>query len=151
MVQVKYFPRPVCSYGWLYDIFSWWNNGQNLLGLPLCSFFLLVLAWKVGSEVEGNSQSETISQQGWRIKLPSEDKCLVAPACPTLCSPMNCSTPGSSAHGIFQARILEWGAISSSRGSSRPRGWTHLLCLVHWQADSLPYCHMGSHCTLNHS
>ena len=35
-----------------------------------------------------------------------------------LCNPMNCSLPGSSIHGIFQARILEWGAISFSRGSS---------------------------------
>ena len=36
-----------------------------------------------------------------------------------LCSPMDCSTPGSPAHGVFQARILEWVAISSSRGSSQ--------------------------------
>ena len=41
--------------------------------------------------------------------------------CPTLCDPMECSLPGSSVHGIFQARILEWVAISFSRASSRPR------------------------------
>ena len=35
-------------------------------------------------------------------------------ACPTLCDPMGCSTPGSSVHGIFQARVLEWGAIAFS-------------------------------------
>ena len=40
------------------------------------------------------------------------------------------SPPGSCAHGIFQARILEWGAISSSRGSSWPRDWTHSLTLL---------------------
>ena len=40
--------------------------------------------------------------------------------CPTLCNPMDCSPPGSSVHGILQARILEWVAISSSRGSSPP-------------------------------
>ena len=39
--------------------------------------------------------------------------CLVAWLCPTLCNPLNCSPPGSSVHGIFQARILEWVAISS--------------------------------------
>ena len=39
-----------------------------------------------------------------------------------LCDPMNCNLPGSSVHGILQARILEWAAISSSRGSSWPRG-----------------------------
>ena len=44
--------------------------------------------------------------------------------CLTLCDPMNCSPPGSSVHGILQARILEWVAISFSRGSSRPRDWT---------------------------
>ena len=37
------------------------------------------------------------------------------PLCPTLCDPMDCSLPGSSAHGIFQARVLEWGAIAFSR------------------------------------
>ena len=47
--------------------------------------------------------------------------CLVAHSCPTLCDPMDCSPPGSSVHGISQARILEWVAISFSRGSSRPR------------------------------
>ena len=42
-------------------------------------------------------------------------------SCPTLCNPMDCSPPGSSVHGILQARVLEWVAISFSRGSSRPR------------------------------
>ena len=43
----------------------------------------------------------------------------VAQSCPTLCDPMGCSLPGSSVHGIFQARVLEWVAISFSRGSSQ--------------------------------
>ena len=46
--------------------------------------------------------------------------CLVAQLCPTLCDPMDCSLPGSSVHGILQARILEQVAISSSRESSYP-------------------------------
>ena len=50
----------------------------------------------------------------------------VAQSCPTLCDPMDCSLPGSSVHGIFQARVLEWVAISFSRGSSRPRDWTQV-------------------------
>ena len=45
----------------------------------------------------------------------------VAQSCPTLCDPIDCSPPGSSVHGIFQARVLEWVAISFSRGSSQPR------------------------------
>ena len=48
----------------------------------------------------------------------------VAQSCSTLCNPMNCSLSGSSVHGIFQARVLEWITISFSRGSSWPRNWT---------------------------
>ena len=54
----------------------------------------------------------------------------VAQSCPTLYDPMNCSPPGSSVHGIFQAWILEWVAISFSRGSSWPRDWTQVSCIV---------------------
>ena len=46
--------------------------------------------------------------------------------CPTLCNPMDYSLPGSSVHGIFQARILEWVAISFSKGSSQPRDPAHV-------------------------
>ena len=45
----------------------------------------------------------------------------VSQLCLTLCDPLDCSPRGSSVHGIFQARILEWVAISFSRGSSQPR------------------------------
>ena len=44
----------------------------------------------------------------------SKSESEVAQSCPTLCDPMDCSPPGSSIHGIFQARILEWVAISFS-------------------------------------
>ena len=50
----------------------------------------------------------------------------VAQSCPTLCNPVDCSPPGSSVHGVLQARILEWVAISFSRGSSRPRDRTQV-------------------------
>ena len=53
-----------------------------------------------------------------------------AQSCPTLCQPVDCSSPGSSVHGISQARILEWVAISFSRGSCWPRGWTHISCIA---------------------
>ena len=66
--------------------------------------------------------------------------CICAQLCLTLCDPMDCSPPGSSAHGIFQARTLECTAISFSRGSSQSRDWTHVYCiscsgrwiLYHW-------------------
>ena len=55
--------------------------------------------------------------------------CLVAQLCLTLCNPMDCCPPGSSLHGISQARILEWVAISFSRGSSQPRNQTPISCI----------------------
>ena len=48
----------------------------------------------------------------------SESESEVAQSCLTLCNPMDCSLPGFSVHGIFQARVLEWVAISFARGSS---------------------------------
>ena len=49
-------------------------------------------------------------------------------SCLTLCNPMDCSLPGSSVHGISQARIPEWVAISFSRASSQPRDRTRVFC-----------------------
>ena len=66
------------------------------------------------------------------MKVKSESE--VAQLCPTLSDPMDGSLLGSSVHGIFQARVLEWGAISSSRGSSQPRDQTQVSCI----ADALP-------------
>ena len=60
----------------------------------------------------------------WNVKV------LVAQSCPTLCDPMDCSLPGSSVYWILQARILELVAIPFSRGSSRPRDWTHVSCIA---------------------
>ena len=54
----------------------------------------------------------------------------VAQSCPTLCDPMDCSLPGFSVHGIFQARVLEWVAISFSRGSSWPRDRIQVSCIA---------------------
>ena len=58
----------------------------------------------------------------------SESK--VTQLCPTVCDPMNYRLPRSSIHGIFQARVLEWVAISFSRGSSQPRDQTWVFCKV---------------------
>src|SRR5574337_21007 len=62
------------------------------------------------------------------MKVKSESE--VAQSCLTLCDLMDCSLPGSSIHGIFQARVLEWVAISFSRGPSRPRDGTWVSCIV---------------------
>ena len=70
---------------------------------------------------------------------------LSAKLCWTRCDPMDCRPPGSSVHGILQARIREWVAISSS-GAYSPRQRSNLcfLCLLRWQVDYLLPSHLGS-------
>ena len=76
--------------------------------------------------------------------------CSVTHSCPTVCNPMNCSPLGSNVHRILQAKILEWQAISFSRGSSQPRDLTDVSYIdrqvlhywVTWEAPSS--CVMGS-------
>ena len=61
------------------------------------------------------------------VYVPARKRSEVAQSCPTFCNPMDCSLPCSSVHGIFQARIREWVAISFFRGSSRPRDRTRVF------------------------
>ena len=68
-------------------------------------------------------------------------KALVAQSCPTLCNSMDCNLPGSSVHGILQARILEWVAIPVSRESSQPRNRN---CLLHCRCILYHLSHQGS-------
>ena len=68
------------------------------------------------------------------MKVKSENE--VAQSCPTLSDPMDCSLPGSSVRGIFQARVLEWGAIAFST-------CTHYMCLY-------PFCHKVKWKLLSH-
>ena len=78
----------------------------------------------------------------WYLQIfrrgPSNDYCIthvytcvcsISELCLTVCSPSDYGPPGSSAHGIFQAGILEWVSISYSRGSSQPRDQTHISCV----------------------
>ena len=69
-------------------------------------------------------------QEHWSgLPFPSpihESENEVAQRCPTLSDPMDCSLPGSSVHGILQARVLEWVAISFSKGSYQPRDGTQV-------------------------
>ena len=61
-------------------------------------------------------------------------------SCPTLCDPMDCSPPGSSVHGIVQARMLEWVAISFPRGSSPPRDGSQVSCISCTDGRILHHC-----------
>ena len=83
--------------------------------------------------------------------------CVHAQSYATLCNPMDCNLLSSSVHGIFQARILEWVAISYSRGSSRTRDWTHISSIscigrqiLHhwatWEASCITWCAVHELC-----
>ena len=65
----------------------------------------------------------------WTATMEESATVLSRSVVSTLCSPTDCSPPGSSVHGIFQARVPEWVAISYSRGSSRPTDQTHVSCV----------------------
>ena len=74
------------------------------------------------------------------VNIISEVK--VAQSCLTLCDPTDCSPLGSSVHGIFQTRLLEWDYHFFLQGIFPTQGWN--LHLLHWQADSFPLSHLGS-------
>ena len=83
------------------------------------------------SSVHVGRNSKTNVKLHMLIKdVPSLSESEVAQSCPTLFDPMDCSLPGSSVHGIFQAIVLEWIAISFSRGSSWPRDRTWVSRIV---------------------
>ena len=69
-----------------------------------------------------------LSEPPGKPDMVKESESEVAQLYPTLCDPMDCNPPGSSVHEIFQARVLEWVAISFSRGSSQPRDQTRVSC-----------------------
>jgi len=74
----------------------------------------------------------------------SREKVKVADLCWVLCNPMDCILPGSSVHGILQARILEWVAISFSKRSSRSKKWTWVSCtagkfITVWATREAPF------------
>ena len=79
---------------------------------------------------QGSHMTQQSYFWAYTLKVKVKSKSEVAQSCPTLCDPMDCSLPGSSVHGIFQARVLEWGAISFSGGSSRPRDQTWVFHIV---------------------
>ena len=71
-------------------------------------------------------------------------------SCIRLCDPLDCSPPCCSVHGILQARILEWVAVPSSRGSSQPRDWTHVSYISCIGRRALYHsCHLGGDTCLN--
>ena len=133
---------------------SWSCSRRPPWGLPpcptLCGFLVLLLTQAL--PVAGGSFSAFWAQQNCPIPHISDrssqsgpclhqESHLIAPfyfsnsafmcpkslqSCPTFCDPVDCSPPGSSVHGILQAKIQEWVAMPSSRASSWPRDWTRV-------------------------
>ena len=96
----------------------------------LCSCYFLQFSRLhfVGNCLRSQTSREiSLVHTHWNV-IESESN--IAQLCLTPCDPMDCSLPGSSIDGIFQARILEWVAISFSRRSSWPRDWTQISHIV---------------------
>ena len=89
----------------------------------LCAGTMLDTADTTSLTVQHHLQfSITYRSHKHHLQFSQSFVCVLVPqSCPTLCHPMGSNPPGSSVHGIFQTRILEWVAISFSRGSSQPR------------------------------
>ena len=96
---------------------------------------MCMLCWRAWAPVEaslckiqhphpGSSRQQSEKASGHSLCLPAQ----LLQSCPTLCDPVDGHLPGSSVHGILRARILEWVAISYSRGSSWPRDQTRVSC-----------------------
>ena len=82
------------------------------------------------------------------IQIINHTSCACSQSHLTLCDLMDCSLPGSSVHELFQARILEWIAISFSRGSSQPRDRICVSCVFCIHRQMLYHSHLGSPTTL---
>ena len=105
------FPSPGLSWVSVAHAWYWWHSLSTFL--VLIDLFMLILFQRKWSrffqsqaEVEAGSEADS----GWLACCC----CSAVKSCLTLCDPMDCSPPGSSVHEIFQARVLEWGAIAFS-------------------------------------
>ena len=101
--------------------------------------------WRTGKPGVLQSMGSQGVGHGWAIELNWTDAQLY----PTLCDPMDCSPPGSSVHGISQARMLQWVTVPFSQGSSQHKNRTHVsfvsciagdsLALSHWRSPELKF------------
>ena len=104
------------------------------------------VGWKARRPIHVNkvrNWSHCSSQRLWKCV------CVYTQLCLTLCDPMDCSPPGSSVHGVSQARILERLPFPSPGDLLEPGSNSCLLHLPHWQVGPIPLRHLGSPCTGN--
>ena len=97
------------------------SQNKNVKGWNPWKLKQICLSVKVASNIQSNVYAQLLG----RVQL--------------FCNPMDCSPPGSSVHGIFQARIPEWVCQFLLQGILPTQGLN--LCLLHWQADSSPMSH----------
>ena len=126
-----------------------------------CSFLklsLLIISFKFSSKnkvrkkLKGGALPlllQTLLIYNLQLQSPHCDACVHAQSCLTLCNSMGCIPLGSSVQGIFQARILEWVAISSSMGSSQPKDRTHVSCISCIGRRILYHCATHKYCSGN--
>ena len=105
-------------------------NLQYLWGVPVLGFVFALLPCFLCLCLFCCSVPPYCFLLHWINIISSESESEVAQSCLTLCDPMDRSLSGSSVHGIFQARVLEWIAISFSRRSSHPRNRTQVSCIA---------------------
>ena len=136
---------------WL-DLFAVQGTLKNLLQhhsskapiLRCSAFFIVLLSHPYMTTGKTIDLRRFLSQNQIMTIKSKYSQCPVAELCPALWDPMDCSPPGSSVHGILQARILECVAMLAYRSSFWPRDWTCIFRLLHWQVGSLLLSYLGS-------
>ena len=114
--------KKVCSLPFHYVIFKFQSSLEYTFGIKTLFIMLIMFSF-------AQSLTSCLCFYNTCCYLASKSSL-------TLCDPMNCSSPGSSAHELSQARILEWVAIPFSRGFSQPRDWTLLGRILHHQVTT---------------
>ena len=114
-------PGSVCSAGSIK-----WSRQQKAFVIYKDICFFLVMLSSLSPNEDDLKNACSLWAELKEVNLPSCMHAKLLQSCPTLCDPMNCSLPGSSVHGILQARILEWVAMPYSSRSSWPRDWTRI-------------------------
>ena len=114
---------------------GWERRVERRLGRPPDGLFIYIHVYLAAPEL-------SCSRQDLPMFVAACCCCLVAQLCLTLCDLIDCSSPGSSVHGILQARILEWVTISLSRGIFLTQGLN--LCLSHCRQTLYRLSHQGS-------
>ena len=119
-------------YGQKWHFQNWFRKCSFSSSCPGAEHVKLVLKCYQGEKWRVGQGRDKMGNRAW----PYTHYCIYMKwsediqSCSTLCNPMDCSLPGSSIHGILQARILEWVATAFSRRSSWPRDWTQVSGIV---------------------